>query len=111
MARFEDTPGLFGVGVGGGTYGDVTCDWCGTEYTGREGKDGEATGDEAISITYFGDLQIASCCFEKVEEAVLSHIDVIVPWFTRILRKKRNRLSGQEGRLKELQRVLSETVH
>lgn len=110
MARFEDTPDLFGVGVGAGTYANINCDWCRTKYSGRETADGEATSDESITWTDFGDLQICDCCFEKVENAVLERMDAIVPWFIRILAKRRERLAGREAMIIELKKALLHDV-
>ena len=38
MARFEDTPELFGGGAGTGTTGNIICEWCGTNYGNRENE-------------------------------------------------------------------------
>jgi hypothetical protein len=82
MARFEDTPGLFGWGAGGGTNREIVCDWCKETYPDT-GENGDSTG-----YLQFGDLQIAECCFEKVENAVLGEMRQILPWFIRILESK-----------------------
>lgn len=109
MARFEDTPGLFGIGVGGATYGNITCEWCGTDYAGRQDKRSEGFSDEAIGNTHFGDLQVCDCCFEKVEAAVLSRMGDIIPWFIRILKARRTELKSKERMLVALRKALAET--
>jgi hypothetical protein len=97
MARFEDTPDLFGVGVGGGKDGPIKCEWCGKTYP---------AGNESISFTVFGDKQVCDCCFEIIEEAVLDRIDDIVSWFIRILKNKRKILEDREETLRELKKTL-----
>lgn len=107
MARFEDSPELFGAGVGSSTCGNITCQWCGTDYSGREDADGEASmSNDSIGFTRFGDFQICDCCFEQVEDAVLSRIHDIIPWFIRILQSDKQRLQNQENMLEELKRHL-----
>lgn len=101
MARFEESSGLFGQ-PGGGTGGNIKCEWCGKNYTGRENKEGEA-----IFFDQFGRLQICDCCFGEVEAAVLSLMPRIIPWFIRILRRKRRQLTQYDVMIAELQRVLS----
>ncbi|KKM93076.1 hypothetical protein LCGC14_1212120 [marine sediment metagenome] len=66
MDRFEDTPGLFGSGAGIGTSANVSCDWCGAKYEGREREDGEPLEDNvSIGLANFGGLEICDCCFER----------------------------------------------
>jgi len=102
MARFEDSPGLFGGGNGFGTTGKITCGWCGTKYP--EGD----SDDEITHFADFGDLKILECCFEKVEKAILAHISDIIPWFIRILRARRRDLLKKESAIHELDAALSE---
>ena len=108
MARFEDSPGLFGLGIGSGTYGNCICEWCGTEYEDREDEEGEPlNGNESISLVWFGDKQICDCCFEKVEDAVLLCMDDIIPWFIKILAGKRNEVEVFEDMLKRLKAAIA----
>lgn len=108
MARFEDTSGLFGE-IGGGTSGNIRCEWCGNNYTGRENKEGEGrSSSEVICYAYFGEKQICDCCFEAVEKAVLSLIPSIMPWFIRILRSKRQQLEQYEATIAALRVALKE---
>lgn len=109
MARFEDTPGLFGVGIGVSTLGDVRCEWCGKETTGRSNVQGEATQHvETIAVAHFGDKQICDCCFENVEGAVLDHIGKIVPWYLRILKAHRGRLEKDDAMMQDLRTLLQD---
>lgn len=103
MARFEETMDLFGRGVGNGTLGNIACDWCGTEYPDRAYPLSDAT-----PFTKFGDLTVVECCFEKVEEAVLSRMGDIVPWFTRILISDRRTLEQREGMIVGLREALAD---
>lgn len=103
MPRFENTPGLFGRGVGEATFKEIACDWCGTKYPDRA-----YPLSESISFTKFGDLTIVECCFEKVEEAVFSRIDDIIPWFVRILLSRRQTLEQREGMIAGLREVLGD---
>lgn len=67
MSRFENSPGLFGRGVGSATSGNTYCQWCGIEHKNREYKSGEPYPDnDSIGLADFGDLQVLDCCFEKV---------------------------------------------
>jgi len=108
MARFENSVDLFGKGAGASTSAEAVCEWCGTEYSGQENSGGEVfhrTG--AIGFTNFGTLQVLDCCYEKVEKAVLSRMDDILPWFIRILESKRQALEQQEELVAKLRETLS----
>ncbi len=104
--RFTDSPGLFGHGAGAGTYGNITCDWCGKDYLDRESEEGDSFSDESIGVAWFGSKQICDCCFEAVEEAVLNHIDDIIPWFIEILASKRTELEDSENMIARLKKGL-----
>lgn len=91
--RFEDTPDLFGLGIGSGTVGAIECEWCGNVYNeDNESGDGDVIDStiDSVGFTNFGNKQICDCCFEKVENAVLARMDDILTWFRRIqdVRKK-----------------------
>lgn len=108
MARFQDTSALFGES-GGGTSGNIKCEWCGTDYNGRESKDGTAkSSSETICFEDFGGRQICDCCFEEVEAAVLALMPRIIPWFIRILQSRRRQLEGQEAMIGQLRRALNQ---
>jgi hypothetical protein len=85
--RFEDTPGLFGVGICAGTSSTLICDWCGTKYPEIDPI------DDSRRYANFGDKQVVECCFVKVESAVLGEIQNILPWFTRLLEARRAKLA------------------
>ncbi len=104
MARFENSPGLFGVGSGGSTSGDLLCEWCGTEYHGV--SDDEDGGEDFISHVKFGNLTVAECCFEKVERAVLFHMKDILPWFERILKHKEHQTDAFKNLIESLRGTL-----
>ena len=109
MARFEDSLYPFGSDVNGSeTYGNIKCDWCGREYTGREDKFGNNITDDAIGFYQFGNLQVCDCCFENLEYVVLSRMDDIIPWFIRILKKRKVILERQEGMIAKLRQTLKE---
>lgn len=108
MARHEDTIGLFGVDGGVSTYGNITCGWCKTEYTDRESDDDpDVVSNEPLGWVQFGDLQVVECCYEKVEEAVLSRMGYLVPWFMRILERNRQGLERQENMIASLRETLN----
>jgi hypothetical protein len=96
MARFENTTGPFGTEANHCTYGEIQCGFCRKTYH----KDGES--DESIVIHHFGDLQVLDCCFEKLEQAVLEHMQDILPWYARLLRKRQEVLDKHRGMLREL---------
>lgn len=109
MARFEESMDLFGRDVGNATLGNIACGWCGTEYLDREDAEGNPYPlSEALPFIRFGDLTVVECCFEKVEEAVFSRIDDIIPWFTRILMSDSQVLRRQGGMIVGLYEVLSD---
>lgn len=109
MARFEESMDLFGRGVGNATLGNIACGWCGTEYLDREDEEGNPyASNDAIPFTRFGDLTVCDCCFGRVEEAVVSRINDIIPWFTRILISDSQLLKQREGMITALREMLSD---
>ncbi|KKL24678.1 hypothetical protein LCGC14_2412900, partial [marine sediment metagenome] len=102
--RFEDTPELFGGGVGRGTYAQRTCDVCGIVHNEGCGcgEDDEGLSEDSVTWTCFGPLVVCECCFEAIEKAVLARIDDIVPWYGRILNARH---AAQEDREKALREV------
>lgn len=106
MARFETSPNLFGTS-GAGTDGDIDCDWCGKQYTGREDEDGRGVS-ESISYTRFGRLQVCDCCFEEIENEILHRIDDIIPWLIRIIEARKKYTAQQEAAIARLRRVLQD---
>ena len=97
MSRFENTPELFGSGLGASTSGGITYDWCGVEYP---------EGDESIGHTSFGGKQICDCCFETIETAVLKRMEDIIPWYIRILNEKEKGIRQRKAQIKGLKAAL-----
>jgi len=101
--RFEDSPGLFGCGIGTGTVGMVECEWCGAIYNvENEAGDGDvidATID-STGVVWFGGKQICDCCFEKIEQAVLDNMDDILPWYRRIIEVRKKHVNKNDENLK-----------
>lgn len=98
--RFENSPDLFGSGMGTGTYGEFVCDWCGSVHNSGCGDNN--LSDVAIKFTHFGGLQIGEDCFEEVEEAVLRRMSDILPWYGRYLEARRRALERAESALGEV---------
>ena len=108
MSRFEDTPALFGVQQGMGTYADISCQWCGTDFTGREGEDGEAISTESICVDHFGKKQICDCCFAELEEAIIRNMPRILPWYFRLLKSRKANLESLFGNMQNIKDILAE---
>lgn len=104
MARFKDSPGLFGYGAGTSTTGGLTCELCHNEYPEQD------PSDEGHAFAWFAGLQVVDCCFERIENAVLNSVSDIIPWYTEILKARRKRLEADEARLAALRQAESGTV-
>jgi len=99
--RFENTPGLFGVGVGVSTCGSYLCDICGTAYN----EDDDGTEDyegESVATAEFAGLHVCGNCFETIERDVLLRMPDIISWYKRLLEARKRRLSKDESLLKSL---------
>ena len=106
MARFEDTPGLFGNGSGASTSAEIHCDLCHTTYNvGKDGDGQEGQGDSVCHVFFCG-LEICDCCFEKIERAVLMDMGEIIPWYTRILEARAKEIRKSFGQLGSLKQAL-----
>lgn len=99
--RFEDTPDLFGYGCGLATSAEIRCEWCGHLYNegAYEDKEDEVPGEDVFH-TEFDGKTVCECCFERVENAVLVRMSSILPWYARILQKRRERLEKSEADLR-----------
>lgn len=95
MARHEDTPDLFGGGVGIGTAGTLRCGICGNVYNPDADEKEDYSGD-SVGYTNFAGFIVADCCFEDVEREVLSRLEDILPWFARIVAKQRVLIGNRE---------------
>lgn len=98
MARFENTPGLFGAECGTKTHGDFVCGICQTRYF--EGADAAQDYDnEGVMEATFAGLDICGNCFERVESAVLGRMPAILSWYKRLLTARRAKLEQDEAAL------------
>jgi hypothetical protein len=95
--RIEDTPELFGEGVGTSCMGDIQCRLCQTLHNPEE--TGDEPDGEPIRNTIFAGYTICECCFADIEEEVLCRMPSILPWYRRILERRRKRLETAEGSL------------
>lgn len=73
------SPFPFNIGCGSSTVSEVVCDWCHTTYNKGLLNDDDPEGD-SIRTVNFGELQIAQCCFDKLERAVFRSMEKIIPW-------------------------------
>ena len=89
MKRFEDTPDLFGAGMGGATSGDFKCDVCGQKYNEGAAEAGDYHRRDSVGTTLFAGLDVGSCCFEAIETAVLQRADDLLPWLARIIARRK----------------------
>jgi len=99
--RFEDTPDLFGHGAGVGTTRKIVCGICGEVYSV-----GGELGD-TVSYTDFAGMEVAFCCFERIERDIWARRHAILPWIERILargQKDIDRSRKDLGRIKEAQK-------
>jgi hypothetical protein len=106
VGRFEDSFELFGGGCGSGCGYNLVCQLCGTVHNADAGYDssdldGHAEGD-TVSYTHFAGLQIADCCFGRIEEAVLHRMPQILEWYARILEKRRANLEKSDELLNKV---------
>ncbi|MEI6228748.1 MAG: hypothetical protein WCP11_01850 [Candidatus Saccharibacteria bacterium] len=73
---------VFGSGSGFSTECQITCEWCGRVHNKGMGLDDEEeTRGVTVRSIRFGGLEIAECCFEKLENAVLARAPDIAKWF------------------------------
>jgi hypothetical protein len=105
--RFEDTPELFGEGLGTSTYGDIKCNICGKLYNKGEDERGvygvESEGGESVTHTTFAELTVCYCCFAKIENEVLRRMGSILSWYRRILDKQAERLRESNEKLEKVE--------
>ena len=101
MARFENSISPFGVEEGSSTSSAVHCDFCNKTH-GEQDR-----SDETIGFFRFGPLQIASCCFEALEKAVLANMADIVPWYARLLHAREEQLRRDKGALMDAFDILT----
>jgi hypothetical protein len=106
MARFEDSPNLFGYGVGDSTDGEVICEICGNVYNKGigidENNEDEDCGD-SVRYTEFAGLQVCECCFDKIENEILKRMPDILSWYKRVVESQKKSVQDNEALLKGLQ--------
>lgn len=99
MARFDNSPDLFGSGVGSSTVGRITCEFCGRTYN-EDNEDAAGIivdqNAESIGSTNFAGKEIADCCWEAIENEILSRMPDVLLWYARILRERRGDLQARE---------------
>ena len=93
MSRFEETTGLFGSHDAIVTENYIKCDVCASEYNVDE-------QDVAAAHTRFAGLTVCSCCYERVETAVLDRMEDIIPWYKRILAAQKAKIEKAQAQLR-----------
>lgn len=101
--RHENTPELFGVGVGGGTGYEVICDWCNSVHNPDADPDDSRTEGETVRTTQFADKHICDCCFEKIENEVLTRMPSILTWYKRILQRSQKRVERDLSEIDDIE--------
>ena len=99
--RIEESIDLFGCGMGQSTTSGLTCGICKTRY--RK----EHSSGEGVRWTNFAGLEVAECCFEKIEADVLLRMRDIIPWFTRILENQREKIKSYDALVADLKQALT----
>lgn len=100
MARFEETPELFGCETGTSTCDEIRCELCGTVH--NEGHRPEDMGgfehaeDRWVLNTEFAGKTVCECCFERIEDSVVHRMPAILKWYRRMLAARRARLEESE---------------
>jgi len=106
VARLQDSPNLFGVGMGYSTTAEVICEFCGKVYNRGIGVDDDDDSDEdegeSVLHTEFAGLQVCECCFEKIENEILHRIHDILPWYRRYVQRKKHSIELDEKLLKDI---------
>jgi len=110
--RFEETPGLFGSGLGYSTMGWFRCEICCTIYNSHVDEEAEDFDDtysdsEEVWRAEFLGMDVAGCCFERVECFMLACLDEgdLLPWYGRILESRLERLEEAKCDLQEVQEL------
>lgn len=101
MTRSQDTPGLFGGGVGSNNADDgVKCIHCGKYYPKAKDE------NDTVSYVFWCGGKVVECCYEKVENEVLINMKLIIPWFTKLLKKKNESNEGLKKLVAIIKRYL-----
>ena len=104
--RREDSPELFGGGVGSGRYAEITCEWCGAVH--NKGCEDDRDGGESVCWTDFAGKLVCDCCFEAIEEEVLDRLPDILPWAKRILTQTRDSLQRGLDQAQAVEQMMEE---
>jgi hypothetical protein len=101
MSRIEDSPDLFGSGVGTSTIGKVTCEYCGTYNAENKTPEGEILNRNGpwVGTTEFAGKTVVDCCWNSIEQEILSRMRDILPWYARILSERREAIEDREENL------------
>ena len=103
--RFEDSPGLFGAGVGQSTCSYLACEFCNAVFNEDCGGDEDSTGDW-IKWEDFAGLTVCEDCFGKVERAVWNRRVDVLKWMRRLVERKMEEADSErrlfDGRFSEL---------
>lgn len=105
MGRFEDSPELFGGGVGVSTGFEIHCDWCGVTHNEDTDEEDMSTEGDSVRHTDFAGKQICDCCFEGIEREILRRMRDILPWYERILAHRRGLLVNAENNVDAVKQV------
>lgn len=104
--RLFEEHGLFASGVGNSTASYLRCGLCGTEYNTHD-KDSECdmSGPESewVRHTNFAGLEIAECCYGRIEKAVLDRRTDVLGFICRIIARERTVLRTDEALLSQLE--------
>jgi len=102
MARYEESPNLFGCGTGDSTSRELICEFCGKVY--NKGIDDDSGDDEGIDIPYteFAGKQVCHCCFERIENEILRRMPDILSWYKKVISIKKEIAEDVEAILKSI---------
>lgn len=109
MSRIDDSPDLFGSGVGASTNLYVHCEFCGGEHNVEfKGVDPDSIRHEGDSVlwTNFAGIGVAECCFERIENEILSRMPTILRWYASIVRTRRDSIERSEDLIRDIIELL-----
>ncbi len=99
--RWDDSPELFGNGCGTSTCGDFTCGICGNEYNKGNDANEDYSGDSE-GVTEFAGIEVCGNCFEAIETEILGRMKHILPWYRKIVERRRESLDMADTALKSV---------
>lgn len=83
QTRFEDSPDLFGCGVGASTGFTEQCDWCGCIHNPDADDDDPSTEGDSVMWTDFAGKHVCYCCFAMIEEEIWHRRSHVIGWLLR----------------------------